>query len=41
MAERDDSRIDAVRVELTEHDIPGAVLSTPFENHTVPAWLFC
>lgn len=31
-------------LELTEEDIPGASLSEPFEQHTVPAlkwWLLC
>ena len=35
---------EAVRVELTAADIPGADLSEPFEGHGVPAlkwWLLC
>ena len=44
MAEHSDSSRELLRVELTENDIPGAVLSTPFKDPTVPAlkwWLLC
>ena len=39
-----DSTIEALEVELDESDIPCAVLSPPFEGHTVPElkwWLLC
>ena len=39
-----DSTIEPLEVELDESDIPGAVLSPPFEGHTVPElkwWLLC
>ena len=35
---------EAISVELTETDIPGAFLSEPFDHHTIPEfrwWLLC
>ena len=38
------SSSQAAAVELTESDIPGALLSEPIESHTIPQlrwWLLC
>lgn len=39
-----DSSSQAVSVQLTETDIPGAALKEPMEQHTIPElawWLLC
>ena len=46
MSDESSSSLNAalVTIELDESDIPGAVLSAPLENHTVPElkwWLLC